>query len=76
MEMRDSNAIYRIDADELHGFQFGNPASAPYGIELQLFDRNDRRYDIVISRRSQNTPFLTQPEVNAIVASIRPIPHS
>jgi len=76
MEMRDANAIYEIGTDEMHGFQFGNPALSPYKVVLQLFDRNGRRYEIMISRSTPGVPIPTQAEVNAIVASIQPIPHS
>jgi hypothetical protein len=76
VEMNDSNAVYGISANELHGFQFGNPAVAPFEVSLVLFDRNDRRYEISLGRKEKNAPFVTQAEVNAIVASIRPIPHS
>jgi hypothetical protein len=68
--------IYSIASDEMHGFQFGNPAIAPYTVELDLFDRNDRRYQIIINGRGGHSPVLTQPEINAMVASFRPIPHS
>jgi len=76
IEMHDAKAIYQINANELHGFQFGNPAVAPYEVWLVLFDRNDRRYEISLHRKENNAPFVSQAEVNAIVASIRPVPHS
>jgi hypothetical protein len=76
VEMNDSNAVYGISANELHGFQFGNPAVTPFEVSLVLFDRNDRRYDIWFHRKEKNAPFVTQAEVNGIVASIRPILHS
>lgn len=76
MEMMDANAIYGISNEEMHGFQLGNPALAPYKVELDLFDRGDRRYKIILTQRDRIGPILTQAEVNAIVASIHPIPHS
>jgi hypothetical protein len=74
MDIGDSNAIFEISAGEMRGFQMGNPAAAPYGVTLELFDRNDRRHEIRISQYRANHPFLTQAEVNAIVASIRTVP--
>jgi hypothetical protein len=76
MEMNDTNAIYQLTAEEMHGFQLGNPAIAPYRVELDLFDRNDRRYQIIINGKDEQRPVLTQAEINAMVASFRPIPHS
>lgn len=76
LEMHDYLAIYPINSAEMRGFQFGNPAVAPYNVELDLFDRNDRRYKIKIRGKDENHPFITQAEINAMVASIRPIPHS
>lgn len=75
-EMRDANAVYQISGNELRGFQFGNPTAAPYDVRLVLFDRNDRQYEILLRQNERKAPFITQAEVNAIVASIRPIPHS
>jgi hypothetical protein len=54
----------------------GNPAIAPYSVELDLFDRNDRRYKIIIIGKDKKRPVLTQADINAMVASFRPIPHS
>ncbi len=56
-EILDSNAIYQLSNNEMHGFQFGNPAVVPYRIELNLFDRNDRRYHIIISSRDKQLLF-------------------
>jgi len=74
-EMRDANAVYEISGNGLRGYQLGNPAAAPYDVRLVLFDRKDRRYAVLLHRSEKNAPFVTQSEVNAIVASIRPIPH-
>lgn len=76
MEMLDFGAVYKISSDEVRGFQFGNPAVAPYKVTLDLYDVNNRRYQIMITDHDPHGPFLSQGEVNAIVASFRPIPHS
>jgi hypothetical protein len=75
IEIRDSSSIYLLASEAMHGFQFGNPAVAPYKVELDLFDRNDQRYQIMISGKDEQHPFVSQPEINAIIASLRPIPH-
>jgi hypothetical protein len=74
MDIMKANAIYEISAGEMHGFQMGNPALAPYEVTLELFDRNDLRHEITMSKYRADRPFVTQAEVNAIVASIRLIP--
>jgi hypothetical protein len=76
MEANEANAIYKASNDEMHGFQIGNPAVAPFRVRLVLFDRNDRRYEVWINVHEGRVPVLSQAEVNGIVASIRPIPHS
>jgi len=76
MEANEANAIYKASNDEMHGFQIGNPALAPYRVRILLFDRNDRRYEIWINVHQGRVQVLSQAEVNGIVASIRPIPHS
>jgi hypothetical protein len=69
-------AIYLQSSDEMHGFQFGSPAIAPFKVGLELFDRNDRRYEIIIAGKDPTHPIISQEEINAMVASLRPIPHS
>jgi hypothetical protein len=76
MEMLDSKVIYPQSSEEMHGFQFGNPALPPYKVELDLYDRNDRRYRLWVAGKNLNHPILTQAELNAMVASLKPIPHS
>jgi hypothetical protein len=71
-----SKAIYRQSSEEMHGFQFGDPAAAPYMVELDLFDRHDRRYKILLIAKNPVARVITQAQINAIVASLRPIPHN
>jgi hypothetical protein len=66
-------SIYTVDIGGLCGFQRGDPTVAPYQVRLELFDSADRHYRISIGSKA---PFLTQAQVNAIVASIHPVsPH-
>ena len=53
------------------GFQRGNPSLVPHQVKLELFDTADRHYRIWITSNREG-PAITQPEINAIIASIRP----
>ncbi len=76
MEISGSNLIYNISFGEMRGFQFGNPGISPFRVRLDLYDVNNRRYEIWIVGGHPKGPVLSQAEVNAMVASLRPIPHS
>jgi hypothetical protein len=73
-EILDCKAIYKVGNAELHGFQFCDPTAPPHRVKLDLFDVNNRRYEMVIASRD-GKPAVTQADINAIVASMRPIPH-
>jgi hypothetical protein len=60
----------------MHGFQIGDPALSPYKVVLDLYDRSDRRYQILIVGKDLTHQVITQAEINGMVASLRPIPHS
>jgi hypothetical protein len=70
----DWRAIYLQSSSGMRGFQFSNPGRSPDIIELELFDRNQRRYRIWILKKKANHTFITQTEVNALVASIKSFP--
>ena len=71
-EMYKVRAIYAVDAGELHGFQFGNPEVAPYDVHLDLFDKADRHLMFDSGGGAGHGQLVTQAELNAMVASIRP----
>jgi hypothetical protein len=75
LELAHANAIFWQGNAEMRGFQFGNPAVAPFRVELVFFDRADRRYQVELNGPDPPRQFLTQAEVNAIVASMKPIPY-
>lgn len=75
METIDANAIYPVGNEEMHGFQFGNPSTAPFRIRLDLFDRADRKYEISFHGAKLTHPVMTQAELNAVIWSLRPIPY-
>jgi hypothetical protein len=70
----DKGALYEINIGEMRGFQEGEPNSSPFQVTLNVFDPADHHYRITIKTREDNGPVLTQSEINAIVASIKPTP--
>jgi hypothetical protein len=64
-------AIYAVSEGEFRGFQQGDPSVAQYCVKLDLFDAADRHYQLTISQSPGAR--LTQAEINAVVASMRPI---
>ena len=74
-EVAERQAIYRINSGELKGFQIGDP-SRDWRVTLELFDSQDRQYKLEFMTQNKGAANLTQADINAIVASLRPIPHS
>jgi len=72
---KSSGTLYSISAGGICGFQRGDPSIAPYLVKLELYDTADRHYRIWISSNREG-PIITQPEINAIVASIQPTPQN
>jgi hypothetical protein len=64
-------ALYALSFGSMCGIQQRSPSAAPYQVNVDLFDEAGRHYDIWIISNPK-TPSITQPEINAIVASIRP----
>lgn len=65
--------IYTISAGGFRGFQIGNADVAPYDAHLDLFDGSDRHLVVDVQGPEGHGQVLTQAEINAVVASIRPI---
>ncbi len=76
MEMVECTAIYHVANSELRGFQFCDADVAPHRVVVNLFDVNNRRYELIIASRDAAKPAVTQADINAIISSMRPIPHS
>lgn len=72
-EIECHGAIYAIDSGGIRGFQQGNPSVAPYCVKLDLFDAGDHHFQIRIDQYPVRGPVVTQAEVNAMVASLRPM---
>lgn len=68
-----TTAIYRISTANFRGFQFGDPHLAPTSIELLLFDAHDQPLKLLLKASKEGRQLLlTQPQINAIIASIHP----
>lgn len=75
LNLQRGTVTYKMENDELRGFQFSDHAIAPFQVTLELFDVNSRRYELTITS-PPNSRKVTQADINALVASMRPIPHS
>jgi hypothetical protein len=72
LQMINFKSVHKIEAGELRGFQFGDPAKPRSRIMFKLFDSNDRQIRIQVSSDADDASALTQAQLNAMVASIRP----
>ncbi|UWZ82980.1 hypothetical protein [Occallatibacter riparius] len=75
LNLQRGSVTYKIENEELRGFQFSDHAIAPFQVTLELFDVNGRRYELTITSPPDSRK-VTQADINALVASFRPIPHS
>jgi len=69
----EATAVYEMNLGPLRGFQFGDPHTEKK-IHLELFDAADRHYSIIISGKLPLASSISQSEINALVASIHPMP--
>ncbi len=70
----NSTALYYVEGHGYRGFQSGDPAHEPFTVTLHLFDEHDRHYEILLATpKGAPHPATTQPEINAIIASMRPV---
>jgi hypothetical protein len=69
--MMDYHNIYTIGSRGIRGFQLGDPEKPPHRVQLHLYDAADRLISIDIFGDQEGS--LTQAELNAMVASIRPV---
>lgn len=70
-DLRSSHEMYKLASGKLRGFQFGDPAVAPYIVQLDLFDPSDRHYRIFVTPSKQNQAVISQAQINALIASIQ-----
>jgi len=69
-----ASPIYAISFGQFHGFQCGNPDAPPYNAHIEVFDGADRHFAMTIAGQRGHGQVITQEELNAMVASIRPSP--
>jgi len=68
-----TTAIYSLKSPSFEGFQVGDPEKLPTKVELILFDNADHALKWTIrGAQNETSPALTQEQINAMVASIRP----
>lgn len=73
LEILDFKSVYAVEAGTMRGFQFGSATKPPCHVMLKLFDPRDREIRIQISTNADGAATLTQAQLNAMVASIRPV---
>jgi len=69
----EPSAIYNVSGPAMRGFQFESRRLQRKIVRLSLFDSADRQFDIQIFNGIGDKPTLTQTQINAMVASIRPV---
>jgi hypothetical protein len=67
-----AKVVYSIVAGGMRGFQIGDPRQSASPVQLRLFDANDREVWMILHPASNGDGF-TQEQINAMVASMRPV---
>jgi len=63
--------IYELAFGGNRAFQFGDPAGDRFRVTLDLYDRRDRHLRAYLFAFQKSNQHLTQPQINAMVASFR-----
>lgn len=71
LNVNDATVIHKIGSATVRGFQYGDPNIPPFFVQIDLFDRADKHYKLIISG---NRPVISQAQINALVSSFRPLP--
>lgn len=66
--------VYTTAFGAFHGVQCGNPDAAPYDAHIDVFDEDNRHFSLDVVGQTGHGQVLTQEELNAMIASIRPSP--
>lgn len=74
LNMHDATVIHKIGSATVRGFQYGDPNILPFLVQIDLFDRADNHYKLIISGKGQNRPVISQAQINALVCSFRTLP--
>lgn len=64
--------IYTVAFGRFRGFQLGSPDTPPYDAHIDLFDGGDLHLSFDIDGLEGHGQVLTQQDINAMVASVRP----
>ena len=64
--------LYSIQTPRYQGFQKGDPKKTRT-IELTIYDQQDREYHFLIGTAKDTPLMITQPEINRIVETLRPL---
>ncbi len=68
---RSGDAFYEVQQGEMRGLQIGDPSVAPFNVQLELFDTEDRLYTVWLGPgKDANSPVMTQAEINGIIRSM------
>ncbi len=68
-----SGGTFRFEANDLRGFQFGDPG-ASRAVMLRAFNNRDRQFQILFVMPQSVTDKLTQGDINQVIATLKPIP--
>lgn len=65
------SGMFLLQTKDFRGFQYGNPASHPRVIEVDLFGSRNRLH--FRFREKQGSAGISQPEINRVIQSVRPV---
>lgn len=74
LNLGEATVIHQIDSAAVRGFQYGDPNTLPFLVQIDLFDRADKHYKLIISGKGWNRPVISQAQINALVSSFRTPP--
>jgi len=65
--------LYSFKIGDLRGFQFGDPGRAN-SMSIDAYDSHDRKFEFVIGSKPGPATAITQPEINRLLQTLRPVP--
>lgn len=68
-QLLHSKVLYATSEGQMRGFQFGDPTQSQF-VRLTVFDPSDRETWLIF--RNSSEAQWSQPEINAVLASMRP----
>lgn len=67
--------VYSTAFGAFRGIQCGDPNAPPYDAHIDVFDQSNRHFSLDVTGPTGHGQVITQEELNAMVASIRPNPN-